>query len=86
MVLHQVQLDAWALLNILHGATSQAETGSSTINTLEEVRFYVPKMSSQSLPITAKLFINGEFVNSSDGQSFELCSPYSGEIVGRSTQ
>lgn len=35
------------------------------------------------LPVTAQLFINGEFVDSSDKKTFDLHSPYSGEHVGK---
>lgn len=34
-------------------------------------------------PVTAKLFINGEFVDSSDKKTFDLYSPYSGDLVGK---
>ncbi|KAI0020984.1 aldehyde dehydrogenase domain-containing protein [Xylariomycetidae sp. FL0641] len=34
-------------------------------------------------PIDVKHFINGEFVDSSDGKTFDLCSPYSGDLVGK---
>lgn len=36
-------------------------------------------------PTEAKLFINGEFVDASDKATFELRSPYSGDLVGKST-
>ncbi|KAI0125602.1 aldehyde dehydrogenase domain-containing protein [Xylariales sp. AK1849] len=34
-------------------------------------------------PIEVKHFINGEFVSSSDGKTFDLLSPYSGDIVAK---
>lgn len=35
-------------------------------------------------PVEAKLFINGKFVDASDKAIFDLHSPYSGELVGKS--
>ena len=35
-------------------------------------------------PVEAKLFINGEFVDASDKKTFDLHSPYSGDLVGKS--
>lgn len=35
--------------------------------------------------MNAQLFINGEFVDASDGKTFDLYSPYSGDLVGKGT-
>ncbi|KAF7197300.1 Aldehyde dehydrogenase [Pseudocercospora fuligena] len=40
-------------------------------------------MSNSDLPVDAQLFINGKFRPSSDGKTFDLHSPHSGELVGR---
>ncbi|KAF7514551.1 hypothetical protein G7054_g15212 [Neopestalotiopsis clavispora] len=34
-------------------------------------------------PLDVKHFINGEFVDSSDGKTFDLFSPYSGDLVAK---
>lgn len=42
-------------------------------------------MSTESLPVVADLFINGEFVKASDEGSFDLYSPYNEKHVGKSS-
>jgi aldehyde dehydrogenase (NAD+) len=40
-------------------------------------------MAGKQLPLESQLFINGSFVDASDRRTFELRSPYSGDLVGQ---
>lgn len=40
-------------------------------------------MASQNRQVQAKLFINGSFVPAADNKTFDLHSPYSGELIGQ---
>lgn len=40
-------------------------------------------MTDEHLPVIAKLFVNGELINSSSDETFDLHSPYSSDRVGK---